>query len=581
MALGYGDDAEPRKVVPARPPVPAFPASKLLVLVIEGVIERVLCLTQVTVWYDKLSYHERDYPFKDASVVTDVNAAAARLVQTAYRARLARQRLDLARRRHRIAGNRRRGACARRIQGAYREWRRWQGEEARRSETALADLRARSATIVQAYYRGAILRLQVARRRALEAELVLQRRAVAAVAMQSLARGFLDRQRVLLRRKEWAAEQLLFHAAAGIQARWRGVMARGRMRAIRAERASYLEEQARRADAGRLLKALLLQAVYRGHLGRELYREALVEAEARRRLLHVKRRRAAVMFQGLYRGYVFRNRRRIRARSHKLARAAARVQQVYRGHLARNDVSQRKFLRLYGHMSEAVTLVANAFRMHGARRQRRAVKELRHQSGMARFLQAVARGHRARLEFRRRVHARYVARCTLLLQLAYRCHVARVLYKDFWQQAHETHAARRLQRVTRGHFARNRVRSFLEKKEKERRERAATNLARVFRGHRGRAMARTERNKLAAKYNMGWLATYTQSLEEVLPRPRVCKAAAAGIALLQALPCFPAAAATVRERAPSVPGGQGRALGHLPTLGAGDRAPRPRPLRHA
>ena len=50
--------------------------------------------------------------------------------------------------------------------------------------------------------------------------------------MQSLARGFLDRQRVLLRRKEYAAEQLLFQAASAIQARWRGVMARTRIRQV-------------------------------------------------------------------------------------------------------------------------------------------------------------------------------------------------------------------------------------------------------------------------------------------------------------------------------------------------------------
>jgi lipase chaperone LimK len=84
----------------------------------------------------------------------------------------------------------------------------------------------------------------------------------------------------------------------------------------------------------------LLQAVYRGHLGRELYRERLVEAEAHRRLAQVKRRRAALVFQALWRGYLFRNRRRIQARVVRLSRAALRVQRVYRGHLVRNDVNR-------------------------------------------------------------------------------------------------------------------------------------------------------------------------------------------------------------------------------------------------
>lgn len=59
----------------------------------------------------------------------------------------------------------------------------------------------------------------------------------------------------------------------------------------------YLAEIEARKKAAMELKISLIQAVFRGHVGREHFREKLVEREAAKRLFEVKRRRAAVMFQ--------------------------------------------------------------------------------------------------------------------------------------------------------------------------------------------------------------------------------------------------------------------------------------------
>lgn len=145
--------------------------------------------------------------------------------------------------------------------------------------------------------RGSILRIHVARRRAMEEAMQRQRVHVAIVTMQSLARGFLERCRAVDRRRDQAALALVYKAAQKIQARWRGVMGRSKMRRVRDHRTKYLGEVARQEKAARELRVLVLQAVYRGHLGRELYRERLIEIEAHKRLAQVKRRRAALMFQ--------------------------------------------------------------------------------------------------------------------------------------------------------------------------------------------------------------------------------------------------------------------------------------------
>ena len=102
-------------------------------------------------------------------------------------------------------------------------------------------------------------------------------------------------------------------------------------------------------------------------------------------------RRAALMFQGLWRGYTYRNRRRLQARLVRLGRAASRLQRVYRGHLVRNDVGNQRFQLLYGHMATSVTVVASNYRMHMARRRRRDMLQYMFQTGNARFLQVVRR----------------------------------------------------------------------------------------------------------------------------------------------------------------------------------------------
>lgn len=59
------------------------------------------------------------------------------------------------------------------------------------------------------------------------------------------------------------------------------------------------------------------------------------------------------------------------------------------------------------------------------------------------------------------------------------------------------------------------VREFLQKKQREREAAAAVQVQKVYRGHLGRNLGRTEKNKLKAQYNMGWLATYITQLEKV------------------------------------------------------------------
>ena len=388
-------------------------------------------------------------------------------------------------------------------------------EERRRVETDLFNLRSRSAVKIQALYRGAIIRIRINRRRDRDAEVQRERKRVAAITIQALGRGYIERKAVLLRRREWAEERLVHKAATCIQARWRGVMARGRISRIKADHKNFLAEQAQDAKNAREARIVLIQAAFRGHLGRELFRDRLVEVTAQKRLDEVRRRRAAVAFQALFRGYIYRNRRRVQARASRLHHAANKLQKVYRGHIVRNDISRMRFMQNFGHMSGAVTLVANNYRMHLARRARAGMIEVMHQSGMARFLQSVYRGHLARELFRSRVHARYKINCTCVLQRAYRVHVARNLYWDLKQQANEKGAAALLQRVYRGHIGRNTVREYLEKKERERKFGAAVQIQKVYRGHVGRNAGRTERNKLKAQYNMGWLATYTEQLEKV------------------------------------------------------------------
>ena len=345
----------------------------------------------VTQWYEKVVYPERQFPWTDESLGTDVNAAAARRIQTAFRGRLARLVLGLRQQRRRRAQQAERQRAARNIQMAFRQFRVVQGEERRRVHSTLGEVRQRSATKIQALVRGSVLRMHVARRREVEQALQRQRIAVAAVTMQSLARGYLERRRGVERRRRQAALKVVFSSAQRIQARWRGVLGRNKMREVRSQRAKYAGELVKQEQAARALRVLVLQAVYRGHLGRELYRERLVEIEAHRRLAQVKMRRAALMFQGLWRGYTYRNRRRLQARLVRLGRAASRLQRVYRGHLVRNDVGNQRFQLLYGHMATSVTVVASNYRMHMARRRRRDMLQYMFQTGNARFLQVVRR----------------------------------------------------------------------------------------------------------------------------------------------------------------------------------------------
>jgi hypothetical protein len=171
----------------------------------------------VTKWYEKVIYPERHFPYTYESLGTDVNAAAARRIQTVYRARLARQALEFRQRHRRRALQAGRQNAARNIQMAFRQHLVLKGEEVRRVNATLGEVRQRSATRIQAMLRGSILRIHVARRRAMEEALQRQRVHVASVTMQSLARGFLERCRAVERRREQAALALVFKAAQKIQ----------------------------------------------------------------------------------------------------------------------------------------------------------------------------------------------------------------------------------------------------------------------------------------------------------------------------------------------------------------------------
>jgi hypothetical protein len=316
----------------------------------------------VTKWYEKVIYPERDFPYSHESLGTDVNAAAARRIQTVYRARLARLALALRQRNKRRALQTKRQTAARNIQMAFRQYRVVKGEERRRVNSTLGEVRKRSATRIQALVRGSILRMHVARRRAQEEAMQRQRINVAVVTIQSLGRRFLERCRFVERRRNQGALAMVFKAAQKIQARWRGVMGRARIRRVREHRTKYLGEVARQEKAAREMRVLVLQAVYRGHLGRELYRERLLEIEAQRRLLGVRQRRAALMFQGLWRGYVYRNRRRMQARLVRLSKAASVLQRVYRGHLVRNDVNNTRCVQRCVHAYVALLARTRASR---------------------------------------------------------------------------------------------------------------------------------------------------------------------------------------------------------------------------
>ncbi|KDO28250.1 hypothetical protein SPRG_06300 [Saprolegnia parasitica CBS 223.65] len=315
-------------------------------------------------------------------------------------------------------------------------------------------------------------------------------------------------------------------SAIHIQAVMRGCLARGGVygaKLRRVERTTLPTIQAR-------IRGWLARSAYRQMLLARLqlematiiqraYRQCLVRRMCRRarRLLRIRNSQeaAAVIFQKMYRGHKGRRRvaqMRARKAAHAqlqarraalLELAAIKVQQMYRGHKGRGDCLLLREMREAARLQREKERVAAAMlqRVYRGHRGRKAyqlrllqLQELQNQHAKATKMQASYR------RFQTRQHAKVVAaeeaeaaklRAVVCIQKHWRGtrdkHLGAILLGLVHLRRREHEAARVIQTRCRAFLTRGLLRAMKEVlRLKLSRERGATTIQRVFRGHKGR-----------------------------------------------------------------------------------------------
>ncbi|RLN88634.1 hypothetical protein BBJ28_00014996 [Nothophytophthora sp. Chile5] len=329
---------------------------------------------------------------------------------------------------------------------------------------------------------------------------------------------------------------LQIHSVIKIQSAMRGCLARG---GLWQAKLKYVERRVLPKIQGRVRGFLL-----RKHLAMEKRREiedrasrligrAYRDLQLRRMLARAKRVRqirehedeAALIFQKIFRGY--RDRKLVVQRKYELqceqqfqARisamrdlAATKLQRAYRGHRGRADVAMlvaaREAKRLQHEREKRAALyIQRVYRGHDGRKVRaERLAELLHQKMChdgATKMQKVFRGHRARRSAAvLRVEARQmqILNAALTIQRYWRGirdkHLSAVLLGLIKLRARENVAASSIQAAYRIHASRGFMKAMkLALAAQTRRLRAATDIQRVIRGHRGRAKAELQRELL-------------------------------------------------------------------------------------
>lgn len=219
--------------------------------------------------------------------------------------------------------------------------------------------RMESVEKLQSVYRGHVARSFV------------RKRHLAAATIQGLGRGWMTRTRLY-------ADKVLRNTTR-IQRWFRACMARDLMTRMRRESGALNLQRVFRGHVGRLLftfrketlAATAVQRCVRGHGGRL---SARVEIEKLAIAKQKRMERAALMFQGLYRGHRVRRfiaKRRAALYLARKIRMANRVQRAFRGYRGRVRYRVHLHLRKMDVFSEAITPIQALGRGHIVRQRNR------------------------------------------------------------------------------------------------------------------------------------------------------------------------------------------------------------------
>ncbi|KAH7476388.1 hypothetical protein KRP22_000228 [Phytophthora ramorum] len=321
-----------------------------------------------------------------------------------------------------------------------------------------------------------------------------------AIKIQSAIRGCLARGGLWQAKLKFVERKIL----PKIQARVRGFLLR---KSLAAEKQYQLEEHAARS-IGRAYRDLQL-------------RRMLVRAK---RLRQIKEHEdeAALIFQKIFRGYRDRKllakmrydiycEQQLQARVLVMRNlAATKLQRAYRGHRGRSDVAMLRSIKeakRLQHEKEirSASFIQRVYRGHKGRTVRaQRLAELLHQQQCdqgAIKMQKVFRGHRARRNavlLRTEASELRILNAALTIQRYWRGirdkHLAAVLIGLVKLRARENEAAYSIQAAYRIHASRGFMKAMkLALAAQLRRVKAATDIQRLTRGHRGRAEAELRR----------------------------------------------------------------------------------------
>lgn len=321
-----------------------------------------------------------------------------------------------------------------------------------------------------------------------------------AIKIQSAMRGCLARGGLWQAKLKFVERRIL----PKIQARVRGFLVRKR---LAAERRYKLEDHA----------AWLIGRAYR-----DLQLRRMLARAKRIRQIKEHEDEAVLIFQKIFRGYrdrklVAKMRYDIYCEQQFQARvlamqnlAATKLQRAYRGHRGRSDAAMLRSIKeakRLQHEKEvrSAAFLQRVYRGHKGRRLRaQRLAELLHQQQChqgAIKMQKVFRGHRARryaVILRAEANELRILNAALTIQRYWRGirdkHLAAVLIGLIKLRARENEAAHSIQAAYRMHASRGFMKAMrLAMAAQMRRIKAATDIQRMIRGHRGRADAELRR----------------------------------------------------------------------------------------